>query len=149
MPRGALPKESTAERKAKFLEHLKDKLEVASASRSSGIPTRTVNDWKRRDPEFATAVEDARFHAISELVESVYERALNKDKKYDERTAALLSMFLVKGHFPQYRESYKADIEIKEVKFTFNIPKPEGLALPAHRAQLIEGEVVSESQPDE
>jgi len=149
----ALRKTQLAERKARFLEAVRRHLELSAAARETGIDRKTAYRWREQDPEFARAVEEAGKEAIGELVASAHERALNKPdpvtgkRPYDERTAALLTMFLVKGHRPEYKDSYRPERDVKEVSFTFNIPVPEGLreklrgsqALPAH---VIEGEVL-------
>lgn len=139
--------------KKKFLEALEKHHGIIAASAEAGVDRGTILRWRKLDPEFDEACESAQETAIDILVASLYDRALNaKDpetgkRPYDERTAALLSMFLIKGHRPQYKDSFKADIDVGEVRFTFNIPKPEGLGdgarpeLPPH--DVIEGEVIS------
>lgn len=148
-----------ATRKAAFLEAVRQHLELTAAARSVGIDRKTAYRWREQDPEFAQAVVEAGKEAISELVASAHERALNKPdpktkkRPYDERTAALLTMFLVKGHRPEFKDSYRPERDVREVHFSFNIPVPEGMRasrlqnqelLPSH---VIEGEVLPVSDP--
>lgn len=141
-----------AERKQRALEAIRQHLEFTAAAERISVDRRTLFRWREEDPEFAKACEDARQAAVDQLGASIYERALNKPdpktgkRPYDERTAAILSMFLFKGNRPEYKDSYRPERDTPaEVHFTFNIPLPVGMrqaSLPAH---VIEGEIVSET----
>lgn len=61
---------NTDERKAAFLEALEVSLGVITdACKVSGIPRRTVYEWKRDDPEFAAGMKEADEIAL-DFVES-------------------------------------------------------------------------------
>ena len=137
------------ERKKQALEAIAETFEFTAAAAKIKVDRRTLYRWREEDPEFAEACEEARKVAIEKLGASIYERARNEPdpktgkRPYDERTAAILSMFLFKGHRPEFKDSYRPERETpREVVFTFNIPLPPGLAaraLPSPE-HVIEGE---------
>ncbi len=129
-------------RKKAFLEALEKGMSIGVAAKATRVDPKTIYSWRVADPEFEQAVLAARDHAVEVLEASAYRRALNEEGKYDERTAAILTMFLIKGQRPVYKDSFKAEIDVGTVKFSFVIPKPEGLGevpqLPA--GPVVEGE---------
>ena len=145
-----LAKDRLRERKKQALEAIRSNLEFSAAAQRISVDRGTLWRWRDEDPEFAKACEDARQAAVDQLGASIYQRAMNEPdpktgkRPYDERTAAILSMFLFKGNRPEYKDSYRAERDTPtEIHFTFQIPTPAGLlqrsaALPAH---VIEGEV--------
>jgi hypothetical protein len=103
----------------KFLTALSVGRSVTKACEIAGIPRRTAYYWKSESPEFAEAWEDALETSVEELEEEVRRRALDPE---DQKSAILL-MFLLKKHRPEYRENYQQKKEVtihhvQEVEFS-------------------------------
>lgn len=126
------------------MEALAGHLTLENAALAAGTTRRVVFQWRQDDPEFAAACEAAKEAALDRLEEKAYEVALNKDGKHYEKDALLNRFFILKGHRPHFKDAYRPEVEVREVRFTFEIPKPIGLrevaGLPEH---VIEGEVIS------
>jgi hypothetical protein len=146
------------ERKALYLKAVEEHLELVAAEKATGISRRTVYDWRKADPEFDAAIEEAQARAVEELVASAFERAMNHPdpktgkRPFDERTAALLTMFIIKAHRPQFKDSSpRAELNFPDkFTFTFEVPHPPGL-LPSARIinQLPELAETSETLADQ
>lgn len=126
-------------KKEAFLKELRGQAFFHTAAERVGINRKTIWAWRKEDSEFELAVEAAQNDAIETLEASMYERALNLPdpqtgkRPFDERTAALCGMFIIKAHRPAYKDTFKADIDVGEVKFTFQIPQPGTEELPTPR----------------
>ena len=101
-----------------------------------------VFNWRQEDQEFEAACVAAKEAALDRLEDKAYEVALNAEGRYYEKDALLNRFFVLKGHRPQFKDAYRPEVEVHEVRFTFEIPKPAGLrGLPEH---VIEGEILSD-----
>src|SRR6266705_198451 len=84
---------------------LKEGNSVTRACKLSGLSRRTAYYLKAEDVEFADAWEDAIASGIEELEDHLRSRALDKEDK----SSAILLMFLLKKLKPQYRENFKPE----------------------------------------
>ena len=139
--RAAITAEGLPAAKERFLEALTGHLTLENAALAAGTTRRTVFKWRQEDPEFAAACDAAKEAALDRLEDKAYEVALNADGIYYEKDALLNRFFVLKGHRPHFKDAYRPEVEVREVHFTFEIPKPVGLqGLPEH---VIEGEILS------
>ena len=124
-------------------------LTIGEASKRAGISRRTVLNWRTADPEFDRLIFEAQEPIYDQLETTGLERALNEPDKdgkkpFDERTAFLYWVAMLKARRHVYRDSHKASEVTGEIKFTFQLPQPDGFkalhSLPEH---VIEGEVIS------
>lgn len=142
LPRRRAPKgDALTLKKADYLLALQEHLTLENAAQAVGVSRREVFNWRQDDPEFEKLVQEYKSIAIDRLVDKAYEVALNQHGKYYEKDALLNRMFLIKARYPEFKEGFRPEIGVREVVFTFEIPRPAGMtALPEH---VIEGEVTS------
>jgi len=69
-PRGA-PSKRTPARRAAILKAIREGAAFESAARSAGIGPTTFKDWRRDDPEFEEAVQNARAEMEVRLLECI------------------------------------------------------------------------------
>ncbi len=107
MPKPASPEKPKAykeSRKAPFLEAFARIGTIVGAADAVGISRYAVHDWKRKDPAFAEAFNQAE-NSLTENLESV---AVDKALKGNET----MLIFLLKARAPQkYTERYRHEIE--------------------------------------
>jgi hypothetical protein len=96
--------ERTAQKKAEFVRALAEEGTVTAACQAVGIGRRTVYDWRREDPAFAAAWDDALRDAFDRLEASMYSRALKGD--------VTLSIYLHKCGAKRFREATPTLAEI-------------------------------------
>jgi hypothetical protein len=83
---------------AKFLELFAYSLNIVGSAKGAGVDRQTVYRARRNDPNFATAMDDAREEAIERLEAQAYDRA--------GKISDTLLIFLLKAHKPNlYREN--------------------------------------------
>lgn len=92
----------------KFLAALQLGNSVKAACESAGCSRRSVYYWRKEDPAFDEAWKDAMDASVETLEDEVRARALNRD----DPKAAILLMFLLKKHRPEYRENYKTETKL-------------------------------------
>ena len=68
---------ATAEAKATFLKALAEGGSIAGAARACDRATRTVYEWRDRDPAFAEAWDEALQHAVALLEKEAWRRAMD------------------------------------------------------------------------
>jgi hypothetical protein len=132
-------------KKAEVLEALAGHLTLENAAQAAGVSRRQLYIWRQEDADFEAACNEAKESALDRLEDKAYEVALNKDDKYYEKDSLLNRFFILKGYRPQFKDAARPEVDVREVRFTFEVPRPEGLvgrqvALPEH---IVEGEVIS------
>lgn len=91
------------DKRATFLEALRNTCNVAHSARVAGISRKTAYEWKKAEPQFAAKVADAIQDGVSELERNAHERALSGSD--------LLTIFLLKAHRPEkYRDNRQVDV---------------------------------------
>ena len=94
----SVKRNGTAEKRAAFLEELRQKGSVYHAARTAGVGRRTVYTWRNNLPGFAQEWDNAIEDAADDLEASLYERGKAKD--------TVAAIFWLKGHRPEkYRET--------------------------------------------
>jgi hypothetical protein len=87
----------TPQKKAAFLDALRERYSIYHAAKTVGVGRRTIYRWRDADPDFEAAMEDAKGDAVDALESSLYERAIKSD--------TVAAIFLLKGALPdKYRE---------------------------------------------
>lgn len=81
------------ERKAAFLRKFRDTGTIASASRAVRIDRGTVLRWRKQDPEFEQAFEEANEDVTESLEQCAIQRAKSKSD--------LMLIFLLKNRAPE------------------------------------------------
>ena len=86
-----------------FIKVLGLSCNVSAACRAAKIGRRTAYDWRKADPEFGAAWQDAEDEAVDKLVESVWQRAISG-------SSDRLAEVLLKGHRPStYSDRIRAE----------------------------------------
>jgi hypothetical protein len=70
-------------RKLRLLERLRLGEPWAEAASAVGVCERTAANWRKKDPEYAAAVDAARDAAIAKVESTTYELCLNKDSRHN------------------------------------------------------------------
>jgi len=83
-----------------FLRTLAESCNVSASCRVAGISRTAAYAWRRDEPEFAAAWDDAEGEAIDALEGVAYARAISGES---DRMLEIL----LKGHRPQYRDKLK------------------------------------------
>lgn len=91
---------STAAKKAAVLAARASRLTVTAAAATAGVDRTSVYVWRKNDPDFARALEEAKDEAIDALKENAYERAMKGND--------ILTMFIIKAHDPEYNDKVQA-----------------------------------------
>jgi len=60
----------------KYLGALRSGMNYTNSARAAGICVTTINDWKRADPEFAEACEEAEAQGLQKVEDVLLEKAL-------------------------------------------------------------------------
>ena len=105
----------TPQKKGKFLKMLAETADVSRSSKYAGVSRNTPYEERKRDPEFASAWEEALNTAIDALEAEARRRALNGVEEpqfykgevcgHVRRYSDNLLMFILKAHRPEkYRE---------------------------------------------
>ena len=76
---------------------------IRGAAIASQADRSTVYETIRSEPNFRTAVEEAKQLGIEAAKDEVYDRAMDRTAN----ASAQLLMFLVKKHDPSYRDNYR------------------------------------------
>lgn len=132
-------------KKAEVLESLHEHMSWDQSARAAGVDRRLVYEWRKNDPEFAAECEKAREWALDKLEAKAFEVGLNEHGRYFEKDALLNRFFVLKGHRPHFKDSYRPEVAVREVTFTFNIPGSERLlksANPELPEHVIDAEVL-------
>lgn len=82
----AVSSQSTVERenrKIRLLERLRLGEPWAAATRAVGVCERTATNWRKKDPEYAQAVDAARDAAIATVENKMYDLCLKDDSGYN------------------------------------------------------------------
>lgn len=100
------PKKSRLTRPARVklqaLEHLREGYSVVKVAKMCNVADRTLRRWRKEDPDFASAWEDAWEQGTDALVDLAQHRAANGSDP--------LLMFLIKERRPSYRENYQVSV---------------------------------------
>lgn len=107
--------------RATFLTALRETCNVAGAARTAGIGRSSAYEWRRDDPAFAAAWDEAEAEAIDNLEGVVYRRAM---EGHSDRLAEIL----LKGHRPErYADRSKIEhggtVAIERISREFVRPK--------------------------
>ena len=132
-------------KKAQIIESLQDHLNWDQSSAAVGVDRRLVFEWRKADPEFEEACRQAREMALDRLEAKAFEVGLNEHGNYYEKDALLNRFFILKGYRPHFKDSYRPEVAVREVTFTFNIPGSERLlrsANPELPEHVIDAEVL-------
>jgi len=97
------------QRKAEALRLMAELGTQRKVCQALGIDRWTLTSWKREDPDFAEAIEEARREYGEMLVDEAHRRA--------KEGSDVLLMFSIKGILPEYRE--KSDST--QVGIVFNV----------------------------
>lgn len=127
-PKPLTPKEkqelSTNEKKVGFLAVLAECCNVGRACAAVDVSRQTAYDWRKKDPDFADAMDEAKKIGLTALEDEAHRRAFEgvdepvffkaariaTIKKYSDT----LAIFLLKAHDPdKYRENHKIDLNAK------------------------------------
>ena len=119
---------------------------VIRACDAVGVPRRTIYEWRDEDPDFEREVIAARRIGAEMLENEGMKRAVQgyKDGNHYSPPSDLLTMFLLKGIFPErYRDNYQSvRIGIQgnnnNVSFNFVRETPFQLAGDVIEGQLLE-----------
>lgn len=87
------PSKRTPEKRAKFLEAIADGKSVTSACEIAGFARFVAYDWRKVDPEFAQAWDDAVEAGTDKLEDAAIQRAKNGSD--------VLTIFLLKARRPE------------------------------------------------
>ena len=120
---GAIPEAERARIKAEFLVQFPRLKTIRAACEAVDICRVTFYDWKRADPEFAKAFEDAEQDLADLLEESAIDRATSRENPSDT-----LLIFMLKGLRPEkYRERFDTRLTGKDggpVEWNWNVVDP-------------------------
>lgn len=97
--------------KATFIDVLRQTCNVSEAARAAGIPRRTIHEWRKADPAFAAAWEEAAEEAADRLEREAWRRGVEGVDKpvtfqgaitatYKEYSDRMLEL-LLKAHRPE------------------------------------------------
>lgn len=125
-------KETTARRKAEYLEAIADCYRIEEACRQTGIATSTIHAWRRDDPQFKKDFEAARNQVLLKLEEEALRRATAgfKEECYQggrlagtiTRKSDALLLFLLKNLAPEkYGDKKEVDVNVKGEPQSFSI----------------------------
>lgn len=112
----------TSKRKTLFLERLSSDPNVLEAAKSIAISPTCLYDHKKKDPEFREAWDAAEKLGALTLLEEAQRRAVKGVPKgvwhqgklvgTEIQYSDTLLIFLIKKHFPEFRERYGFDVEV-------------------------------------
>jgi hypothetical protein len=71
------PYKMDANKKAEYLEQLRDGLNRGESARAIGVSRMTVWEHRKDDPDFDQACKDAQDEAVEEVEDALYESAVN------------------------------------------------------------------------
>lgn len=97
---------TTIEKKADFLRHFADSGNVTKSALETRIDRTTVYRWKKEDPEFGVAFDEAEEMGGMALEDEAHRRAfegsliVTKNGSYRQHSD-LLTIFLLKARFPE------------------------------------------------
>jgi hypothetical protein len=121
-------REFTLERRMAFLHHLRKTGLLYNSAERAGITMATVNTWRKKDPDFNDAVDNAKNRYVDDvLLREATRRAVDGVQKpiiggrfRDEVVATetvysdTLMCLLIKAARPEFRDSHKADFNLYE-----------------------------------
>lgn len=144
-----LAERNRADRKARFLAALQEHGTLAATCLHTGIPRRTVYDWREVDPAFNEVCEAWLTEGLEDaLVESLYQRATNPEDKSGERAAE----FLLKSLNPdRYSERQKVETTLtvnQQVQVVYT-HRDELRERQAARLAQLQARTIDAPQPEE
>jgi hypothetical protein len=102
----ATPARLTQQKKDRFLELLRAGQPVTRAAEAAKLKRRTLYDWRKTDPEFAHAWEEAWEQGCDALEEVAIDRAI--------KGSDLLLIFMMKGRRPErYRDNVRHEVDAR------------------------------------
>jgi hypothetical protein len=100
-----------APKKRKFLSEIAKFPNVTRAAGLAKIHKTVVYLWKRHDPSFARAWDEALQVGVGVLEDRAFDIALKGDP--DSNSTARLIEFLLRAHDPKYRDTSRMEIDAR------------------------------------